>query len=49
MTYTLTPEEIEKVRNLIRVILDTYDGILLTPKQQEECIELAQEIKQFIQ
>ena len=50
MTYTLTPEEIEKVRDLVALLTHaSWDGFILSDQEAKRAIELAQEIQTFIQ
>ncbi len=49
MQYSLSPEEIEKVRDLVRILTNVkWDGGILSPKEEERCVELAEEISRFI-
>ena len=50
MTYTLTPEEMEKVRDLVRILTFAQSDIgCLSSEQEKLVMKLAQEIQRFIQ
>lgn len=53
MVYSLSPDEIEKVRDLVRMIVDRADynreTIDLTPEAERLIAELAYDIQRFIQ
>jgi hypothetical protein len=50
MTYTLSPDEIEKVRDLVRLLTNAeWNGFILSDEEARRAIKMAQEIQRFIQ
>ena len=54
MTYNLSPEEMDKVRELVRLLTNATtheddESLLLNGRDEREAIRLAWQIKEFIQ